>query len=96
MDGSLNVFKGDPEVQTKVKDMLDKYNRLPYNYQSKIGNDTLIQNFILEQMINTMGTTIADLDIELKMKISRIKYLESRILCWYSFFNNSFQLFISE
>ena len=25
-----------------------------------------------------MGTTITDLDIELKMKISRIKYLENK------------------
>ena len=26
-----------------------------------------------------MGSTITDLDIELKMKISRIKYLESKL-----------------
>ena len=56
--------------------MLDRYNRSPYNYQSKIGYDTLIQNVILEELINIMGGTITDLDIELKMKISRIKYLE--------------------
>ena len=38
--------------------MLDKYNRLPYKYQSKIGYDTLIQNVILKELINIMGTTI--------------------------------------
>ena len=59
--------------------MLDKYDRSPYNYQSKIGYDTLIQNVILKELINMMSTTITDLDIELKMKISRIKYLESRL-----------------
>ena len=32
-----------------------------------------------------MGTTITDLDIELKMKISRIKYLESKFLCLCNF-----------
>ena len=58
--------------------MLDRYNRLPYNYQSKIGYDTLIQNVILKEIINIMSRTITDSDIELKMKISRIKYLESR------------------
>ena len=58
--------------------MLDRYIRLPYNYQSETGYDTLIQNVILKEVINIMGTTITDLDIELKMKISRIKYLESR------------------
>ena len=49
--------------------MLDRYNRLPYNYQSKIGYDTLIQDVILKELINIMGTTITDIDIELKMKI---------------------------
>ena len=58
--------------------MLDRYMRLTYNYQSKISYDTLIQNVILKDMINIIGGTITDLDIELKMKISRIKYLESR------------------
>ena len=61
--------------------MLDKYSKLPYNYQSIMGFDTLIQNVILKEIINLMGTTIVDIDIEIEMKISRIKYLESRILC---------------
>ena len=56
--------------------MLDRYNRLALKYQLEIGNDTLIQNVILKELINILGTTITDLDIELKMKISRIKYLE--------------------
>ena len=52
--------------------------RLPYNYRSKIGYDTLIQNVILRELINIMGTTLTDLDMELKMKISRIEYLEKK------------------
>ena len=47
MNDFLKVIKRDPKVQLKIKDMLDKYNRLPYNYQLKIGYDTLIQNIIL-------------------------------------------------
>ena len=58
--------------------MLDRYIRLPYNYQSKIGYDCLIRNVILKELINIMGTTITDLDIELKKKISRIKHLENK------------------
>ena len=77
MDDFINVIKRDPKVQIKIKDMSDKYNRLPYTYQSKIGYDTLIQNVILKEIINVMGTTIVDIGMELKMKISRIKYLES-------------------
>ena len=58
--------------------MLDRYNRLPINYQSKKGYDILIQNVILQELINILGATITDLDIELKMKIKRIKYLEKK------------------
>ena len=53
--------------------MLGRYNRLPLNCQSKTGYDTLFQNVILKELINIMGTTITDLDIELKMKFSRIE-----------------------
>ena len=78
MDDFINEIKRDPQVQIKIKDILDKYNRLPYIYQSKIGYDTLIQNIILEEMIHLMATTIVDIDIQLKMRNSRIKHLESR------------------
>ena len=49
--------------------MLDKYNRLPYNYQSKTRYDTLVQNVISKEMINLMGATIVDIDREMKVKI---------------------------
>ena len=58
MSDFLKVIKRDTQVQIKTKVLLDKYNRLPYKYQSKIGYDTLIQNVILEDVINTVGTTI--------------------------------------
>ena len=80
MDDFVNLIKKDPKVRIKINDMLDRYNRLPYNYQSKIGYDTLIQNVILKELIIIMGGTITDFDIDLKMKISRIKFLENRIL----------------
>ena len=73
MDAFINVIKKDLHVRGKTNDILDRYNRLPYNYQSKLGYDTLIQNVILQELINIMGTTITDMDIELKMKTSRIK-----------------------
>ena len=73
MEAFINVNKKDPEVRDKINITLDRYNRLPYKYQSKIGYDCLIQNGILKEVINIMGTTITDLDIEIKMKITRIK-----------------------
>ena len=80
MEDFINVIRKDPKVRNKINDTLDRYNRLPYIYQSETGYDTLIQNVILKELINKRGMTITDLDIELKMKISRIEYLENKKL----------------
>ena len=66
MDAFLNVIKNDPQVRIKINDTLDRCMRLPYNYRSKIGYDCLIQNVIPKELMNTMGTTITDLVIEIK------------------------------
>ena len=66
MDNFINVIKRDLIVQLKIKDLLDKYNRLPYKFQSKIGYDTLIQNAILKRKINLKASKKIDKDIELK------------------------------
>ena len=79
MDDFINVIKKNPQTRIKINDMLGRYDRLPCNYQLKIGCDSLVQNLILKELINIMCSVITDLDIELKMKISRIKYLESRL-----------------
>ena len=78
MDDFINVFKRDPKLQITKRNILDKCNNLPLNCQSKIGYDSLIQNVILKKMINLMITIIVDIDIELKMKISRLKYHENK------------------
>ena len=67
------MIKKDPKVQVKINVV---FNRLSLRYQSKIGYDTLIQNVILKELIIIMRTTITDFDIELKMRISGIEYLE--------------------
>ena len=79
MEAFMNVIRKDAKVRIKTNNTLDRYMRLPYNYQSKVGFDTWIHKVILEELINIMGTTITDLDTELKMKISRIEYLENKI-----------------
>ena len=78
MDAFVSVIKKDPKVRIKIKDTLNRYMRLPYKYQSKIGYNCLIKNIILKELKNIMDATITDLDIELKTKNSRIKYLENR------------------
>ena len=59
----------------QFKDVIN--NRLTYDRKIEIVYDNLIQNNILKELINIMSMMILDLDMELKMKISRIKYLES-------------------
>ena len=77
MDAFINVIKKDPFVCMKIKNMLHRYNRLTYAYKFEIVYDNLIQNIILKELKTIMSIMISDLDMELKMKISRIKYLES-------------------
>ena len=69
----INVIKKDQQIRIKINNMLDGYNRLPYKYQSKIVYDTLIQNVTLKELINLLGATMVDIDIELKMIISRME-----------------------
>ena len=78
MDDFVNVIRKDPKVRVKINDVLDRYKRLPLKYQSETGCDSLIQNVIPKELINIMGTTITDLDIELKMKNNRNENLESK------------------
>ena len=80
MNDFINVIKKDSQVRYKINDVLDRYNRLPYNYQLNIGYDTLIRKNVLGELINIMGSTKTDIDIELKLKNSRIIDLESKVL----------------
>ena len=50
MEAFVKVIRKDPKVRVKINDTLDRYMRLPYEYQSKIGYDTLIQNIILKEL----------------------------------------------
>ena len=80
MHAFVTVIRKYPKVRNKTNDTFDRDMRLPYNDQSKICCDCLIQNIILKKLINITGTTITDLDIELKMKNSGRKFLENRLL----------------
>ena len=83
MDDFINIIKKDPQICIKINNMLDRYNRLSYNHKIEIVYDNLIHNIILKELINIMATMIIDLDMEIKMKMSRIKYLESKLFLFY-------------
>ena len=77
MDAFINVIKKDPFVCMKINNMLDRYNKVTYEHKIEIVYDNLIQNIILKELINIMSVMIRDLDMELKLKISRIEYIEN-------------------
>ena len=54
MEAFINVIKKDPFVCMKINIMLDRYNRLTYDYKIEVVYDNLIQNIILKELINIM------------------------------------------
>ena len=68
MDDFIKAIKKDPKIRNNINIMLDRYMCLPYEFQSRIGYNSLLQNIILKQLINILSLIIIDLDIELKMK----------------------------
>ena len=77
MEAFINVIKKDPFVCMKINNMLDRYIRLTCDRKNETVYDNLIQNIIFKELLNILSIMISDLDMEFKMKISRIKYLES-------------------
>ena len=68
MEDFIKAIKKDPKIQNKINIMLDRYMSLPYEFRSKIGYNSLIQKFILKELINMLSLVIIDLGIELKIK----------------------------
>ena len=73
-DAFIKVIRKNPRVHNEINVMLDTYLSLPYDFQSKIGFNSLIQNVILKELINILGNVIVDLDIELKTRSNVIQY----------------------
>ena len=68
MDNFIKAIKEDPKTCNNITIMLDRYLSLPYEFQSKIGYNSLIQNVILKELYNMLCLIIVDLDIKLKIK----------------------------
>ena len=52
MDAFIIVIRKDSKVRIKINDMLHRFNRLPYNYRSKIKNRScLLSSNIFERVI---------------------------------------------
>ena len=73
-DAFIKVIKKDPQVQNEINIILDRYMSLPYDFQSKIGYNSSVQNVFLKELINILGSVIVDLDIELKTRSNFFQY----------------------
>ena len=67
MDDFIKAIKKDKKIRNNTNIVLDRYMSLPYEFQSRIGYNSLIQNIILKELNNILSLIIVDLDIELKM-----------------------------
>ena len=72
MNNFIKAIKNDKKICNNINIMLDRYMALPYEFQSKIGYNSLIQNVISKELINMLSLIIIDQDIELKIK--KLKY----------------------
>ena len=68
MDNFIKAIKKDKKFCSNINIMLDRYMALPYEFRSRIGYNSLIQNVFLKELINMLCLIIVDLDIELKLK----------------------------
>ena len=62
MDVFIKAIKKDPKICNNINLMLDRYMSLPYEFRSKIGYNSLIQNVILKELINILSLIIIDLN----------------------------------
>ena len=60
-DPFIKVIKKDPKIQNEINILLDRYMSSPYDFQSKIGYNSLIQNVILKELVNILSLIIIDL-----------------------------------
>ena len=68
MENFIKAIKKDKRIRDNISIMLDRYMALPYEFRSRIGYNSLIQNVILKELINMFCLIIIDLDIEIKLK----------------------------
>ena len=62
MDVFIKAIKKDPKICKNINIMLDRYMSLPYEFRSRIGYNSLIQNVILKELINILSLIIIDLN----------------------------------
>ena len=70
MENFIKAIKKDKRIRNNINIMLHRYLSLPYEFRSRIGYNSLMQNVILKELINMLCLIIVDLDIELKLKKS--------------------------
>ena len=72
------IIKEDSKVQNETTQTFEEYNKESYSVPPRMGENALLQNKGFEQIINIMGSTIEDMEIEVEQKDIKIKFLENK------------------
>ena len=69
----IEIIKEDLMVQNEISHTIESYNKEAYSTQSKTGQNGLVQSKVFEQVVNKMGGTVEDMDIEIEQKDIKLK-----------------------
>ena len=58
MDNFIKAIKKDPKICNNINIILDRYMSLPYEFRSRIGYNSLIQNVILKELIKILSLSL--------------------------------------
>ena len=78
----IDIIKKDPNIQNKISQTIDKYNKetSSFSKRSQLCQNFLVQSKVLKQAINFMGETISDVDIEIEQKDNKTLFLKAKYL----------------
>ena len=75
----VEIIQKVANIQNKISQTIDKYNKESFSTRSQISQNALIQSNVFTQAINIMGETISDIDVEIEQKDNKIQFLEDKI-----------------
>ena len=79
MTDFIKIIKKYTKIQNDISNIVDKYNNQSYATKSILGKNALIQSSNYIEVVNIMGDTINDMDVEIEQKDNKISFLENKI-----------------
>ena len=64
----MEIIKKDLNIQNEDSQTIEKYNKNSFSTSCQVGQNALIRNKVFEQLIEMLGHTNNDMDIEIERK----------------------------